>query len=520
MGELWGFFKYYHPQVAKGKWDWDSVLFAKLPLYLKANNKQSLSALTSNWMDELGRVDSCKNCYQHVPDSLGYNLDFSWVNDKSFTKEVVTKLNHIRINRNIGTHYYVEYQKTYRSLVEFKNEKVYNDPKFVYPPVEYRLLLLFRHWNWVHYFFPYKHLIGRDWKGVLQEMAPQFYEAKDTLSYHKAIMRLTASLEDGHSRFLGRYSFYVLGEHYPLPFLCMLIDGKFVVSSISNDSAAAAIQIKKGDVIETVNGEDVVKRYKRLAPYVHASNEASKAMSFAASYLFRGADSVFTIKKVRGKQTIVDTIQLSKKSLPYSRLQTPWKVLADSIGYVDMGTLQKGEVDKMMNELMAAKAIIFDLRNYPHDTWNLIAAYLCKRPFVMSRTSYADLNYPGVFLYEKPSYYGKINEKPYDGKVVLLVDESSVSHAEYSAMGLQAATQVTTIGNTTAGVDGNITSRFWLPGGLITQFSGTGVYYPDGTITQRKGVKIDYKVRPTIKGLIEGRDEVLEAALNFIKTTK
>ncbi|HYH13687.1 MAG TPA: S41 family peptidase, partial [Flavisolibacter sp.] len=520
LGELWGFFKYYHPHVAKGKWNWDSVLIAKLPEYLNAKNKQSLSTLTNNWIQELGNIDSCKRCYQQVPDSLGYNLDFSWINEKCFTKDVVMKLNFIRANRNIGSHHYVEYQASYKSLLNFKNEKVYNDTKFVYPPAEYRIVTLFRHWNWVHYFFPYKHLIGKDWKKVLQEMVPAFYEAKDTLSYHKALLKLTASLEDGHSRLLGLSSFYVLGEYYPVPFLCMLIDDQFVVSSLSNDSAASAIRIKKGDVLIEVNGESVYDRYKRLAPYVQASNEGSKAMFFAASYLFRGSDSVFTIKKIRGKQVIIDTIQFSKKVIPFSRSQRSWKLLADSIGYVDMGILQKTEVDKMMKELMATKGIIFDLRNYPHGTWNLIAAYLCKQPFVMSRISYPDLDYPGVFLFENPAKYGNTNDNPYTGKVVLLVDESAVSHAEYSAMGLQAATQTITIGNTTAGMDGNITNRLWLPGGLFTQFSGTGVYYPDGTVTQRKGVRIDYYVRPTIKGLQAGRDEVLEAAVSYITTNK
>ena len=41
--------------------------------------------------------------------------------------------------------------------------------------------------------------------------------------------------------------------------------------------------------------------------------------------------------------------------------------------------------------------------------------------------------------------------------------------------------------------------------------------YPDGTETQRKGVRIDKEVKPTIKGIKEGRDEVLEEALRMLR---
>ena len=46
--------------------------------------------------------------------------------------------------------------------------------------------------------------------------------------------------------------------------------------------------------------------------------------------------------------------------------------------------------------------------------------------------------------------------------------------------------------------------------------SGIGVFYPDKTPTQRIGIVPDIEVRPTIAGLREGRDEVLEVAIREI----
>jgi len=47
--------------------------------------------------------------------------------------------------------------------------------------------------------------------------------------------------------------------------------------------------------------------------------------------------------------------------------------------------------------------------------------------------------------------------------------------------------------------------------------SGFGAYFPDGTEKQRVGIVPDVEVRTTIKGIRQGRDEVLEAGIEVIK---
>ena len=46
--------------------------------------------------------------------------------------------------------------------------------------------------------------------------------------------------------------------------------------------------------------------------------------------------------------------------------------------------------------------------------------------------------------------------------------------------------------------------------------SGIGVYYPDGAETQRLGIVPDVVVKPTIKGVRQGKDEVLDKAIDII----
>ncbi len=101
-------------------------------------------------------------------------------------------------------------------------------------------------------------------------------------------------------------------------------------------------------------------------------------------------------------------------------------------------------------------------------------------------------------------------------KMLRRVNELTQSQAEYTAMAFRAGNNTIIIGSTTAGADGNV-STISLPGGLKTGISGIGVYYPDGTQTQRIGIIPDIQVEPTINGIKEGKDEVLEMAIKLIK---
>jgi hypothetical protein len=56
-----------------------------------------------------------------------------------------------------------------------------------------------------------------------------------------------------------------------------------------------------------------------------------------------------------------------------------------------------------------------------------------------------------------------------------------------------------------------------MAGGEKTLITGVGIFYADKTETQRKGVKIDVVVQPTIEGRKAGKDELLEKAIELIK---
>ncbi len=179
-----------------------------------------------------------------------------------------------------------------------------------------------------------------------------------------------------------------------------------------------------------------------------------------------------------------------------------------------MASLEMKDVDGMMDKIKATKGIIIDLRSYPNFNPYVIAKRLIQTEKAFSRLTSPDVSYPGKFILGKPKTITPYKEF-YKGKVILLVNEETQSAAEYSTMILQAGDNVTTIGSQTAGADGDMTIVEFI--GFKCFMSGLGVYYPDGTETQRNGVKIDIEVKPTIEGIRNGKDEVLEKALELLK---
>ncbi|MEH3113656.1 S41 family peptidase [Pedobacter terrae] len=113
---------------------------------------------------------------------------------------------------------------------------------------------------------------------------------------------------------------------------------------------------------------------------------------------------------------------------------------------------------------------------------------------------------------------GQSSSDTYKGKVVVIVNATSQSQAEYTTIAFQSSPNVKVIGSTTACADGNVSSIV-LPGGLNTMISGLDVFYPDGSPTQRVAVKIDYKIYPTITGISTGKDELLDKAIEVLNAS-
>lgn len=512
--KLWGFLKYYHPTVAKGKLDWDKEFTTRIRALSFLNSKQEINNYYSEWINSLGKVKNCKKCKKETTDSLKFNLDIAWLADSNvFTKALIDQLQFVKQNRNQGKNYYVK--KMYIGNTNFKNEASYKDS--IFPSIELRLLGLSRYWNIINYFYPYKYRIGQDWNSVLFEMIPKYKDSRDTISYHLAMLELTAKINDSHAVFSTKYTRQYLGIKWA-PFTYKIIDNKAIVTGFYNDSLSKQNDIQFGDVFLKVNNLAIKDIIKEKSKYIGASNNAIKLRD--NFYVFNGQTDSVSATFERNGMIIQKTIhRYYFKDFKYNRTNDnkngTYKIFDGNVGYVNLGLLQPKHVNEVLNNVKDTKAIIFDVRNYPNRTMYKIANFLNseKRPFV--KFSISDISYPGVYQYTSTYSCGKKNNAPYTGKVILLFNEITQSHAEFTLMALQTSPNVLSIGSQTAGADGDV-SVITFPGNYKTYMTGIGVYYPDGRETQRVGIVPDIEVKSTIEGLRLGKDEVLEKAIEMI----
>jgi len=504
--------KYYHPEVADGEYNWDEQLFKILPKVESTTSKEQLSLVFADWIENLGQVKPCKKCKPKKDvQYFDKNFDLNWLtNDQLFTTELSEKLKYIEDNRHQGKKQYVSYYSRSLKIADFTNEIDYKD--FDWQDENLRLLSLFRYWNMIEFFFPYKYQTDTNWDDVLIKMIPKFLLPKSETDFHLAMSELVVSIDDGHVR-LNTEKTYLFFGHYYLPVKFKLIDDKAVVTGIYNDSLAKLNDLKIGDIITKANDKAIETIFQEEEKYISGSNISRKKLN-ASYYILNGATNSLKIEVVRnGKTATKSTKRYLYKDFNYKAKDESekYKILEGNIGYVDIGAVK--DVPETMKALKNTKAIIFDIRKTRAFTPYYFAKYITSQKRAFYKALYVDLDYPGRFIWAKVGKIGDDKLK-YTGKVILLVDENCQSQREFTAMCLQIGANVTTIGRQTSGADGNV-CIFNMVGGFKTQISGVGIFYPDGTETQRKGVKIDIEVKPTIEGIIKEKDEILKRAIEF-----
>ena len=516
--KVWGFLKYYHPNVAKGDFNWDNQLLEILPKVERAQTKEEFSLLLENWIDNLGTVKEIAPII--APKDVEFfdkNFDLSWFNNKAFSKKLSNKLKFIEENR------FQTDEEFGQGFDSFKNVKNYFD--LDYTSKNSRILMLFAYWNVIEYYFPYKYVMDQKWDLSLEQILPSITDAKSQDDFYIAFKRLTSKLNDSHVE----TPIYGIGlskrsSNY-FPATGKIIDDKLVITEILGDSLAEANNITIGTVITKVNGKTIKQFAAENQDAICASNEPKYLDKLVYVILGSNSENVEVEFLKDGKYETKSMIwhnyhdshrnEFKKGAL---KPKDKFKLLDNNIGYVNMGVIKEKHISAMIEALKSTKAIVFDMRNYPQGTWKEISKFLNPQEKTFCVYTMPYLNYPGRYVWTEGRKCGSENKDNYKGKIIVLLNEDSMSQSEWTAMCFQTAENTTIIGSQTAGTDGNVFELDFK--GFHTRYTGIGVYYPDKRQTQRVGIIPDIEVKPTIKGIQEGKDEVLDRALAFIETGK
>jgi hypothetical protein len=483
--------------------DWDAQLLESIPEVLSASDRAEFNDHLADLLNGLGDNDISGQPPIETPLWIQQESDSNWLDDPGLNESnrawLVGVIDEFRPRANCHVGLGSVGQPGF-----LQDDGYFEFPR---PDAPMRLLGLFRYWNIIDSYFPYKNLISQPWHEVLREFIPRVYAANENLTYQKAMREMTAHIEDSHAFFSSPFFDALLWQRY-LPFELKTIEGKLVIYRHQDRSLLGAEVLR-------INDRPVAEIVEDHARLVAASNPSTITREID-SLLNRGeGEARLQVLKDGLEVTITTSYQLTSQSSLVQGTEAFYSMdqATCSVGYVDMGLLQRQQVPTMMAEFNRKDALIFDLRNYPNGTlWSLVN-YLFDEPIEIAKFAVPEIQSPGQFKVREGIIGSFNNNAVYRGRVLILINEETQSQAEYTAMGLEQHPNAVKIGSQTAAADGDI-SEIRLPGNIRTFITALGVYYPDRTPTQRVGIVPDYFIRPTIAGVAQGVDEVLESALD------
>ncbi|WP_442600041.1 S41 family peptidase [Neobacillus sp. D3-1R] len=520
LGKVWGFLKYYHPNVATGQWDWDAELFKIIPKILESGSSQDRDLILADWITDLGSFKEEKTPV--VDKDVVIAPDLEWITELNLGEPLESKLTQVKNAKKPNKQKYV-------TLVEYDGNPmlpVFNEAEYDsmnYENEGFRLLALFRYWNIIEYFYPYRNLIEEDWDVVLQDSIPKFISASNELEYKLAVLELIGRVHDSHANIWMEDA--TLDEFWGVnsaPVRLSFIENKPVVTGYYDDEFGKQSGLINGDVISKINGETVEGIFKEKLKYIPASNYPTKLRDIAPK-LLRTNEEKLNIEFIRSgktEQAKLDVYPLSVFGNPTGYIaldKEGFQMLDSDIAYFYIDDIFNSDFPDIMAKIQGTNGLIIDLRGYPSDDLRFsLSEYLLPEKTKFAKFSAGSLAKPGLFKTAFEMEAGRTNKDYYKGKVIILINEQTQSAAEFLAMAFRKAPGSVVLGSTTAGADGDVT-RFVLPGGIQTAISGIGIYNSDGSDTQRVGIIPDITVTPTIDGIKQNKDEVLEKAISLIK---
>lgn len=513
LGKVWGFLKYFHPNVRNGAMDWDAELFRMIPMMMDADAAER-NELLLEWCNEQGTFNLSNNT-----EVLDSNDAVRWTKDTSVLGQGLSlALQKIVMADRTPYHKYL-YQEPYIMSIEDKNEKTY--PRMSFADINLKLLAAFRVWNYVQYFYPYKSLTDVPWENALEMAVPAMFEAGNKEEYNDVLNAMGVFTNDSHtaSGYKPKNFFKLLrvmtkipsDMKFAAPFITTKYhDGKYFVTWSFGESEQ---DLSRGDAIIAIDGEDVDDFITREGRLFAASNETRIPRDLAMSVpTSENSSRTYTI--IRNN----DTLTLAPQMMPFRKFRRElyrsgirqstitwfngrelraFDTINDTVAYLHAEDMTENDFRKALDY----ERIIIDLRNYPMSKYpvnNSSLWFMALLPEVkpIATVSYPDLQNPGIFFSMTSDMTGAGRYYNPNRKIVVIADEQTQSSAESAVVLLQSSPQVKVIGSKTSGADGDVV-QISLPGEYIFQVGGIGFKYHDGKRIQRCGIRIDYPIDET-----------------------
>ncbi len=506
--KVWGVLKYHQPNY-KDSYKIDSLLIKEYQNIV--DNKIDINKIISQNI----KIQNNNDTY------IGDIPDKNWINNSN----IINK----QSKKNLINFILDSYNSTSKSRIvsidrdnelDFERDSLFH--KTSYTSKGMRFLALCKIWNIVRYYYPYFQDISNDWNNVFLESLPQFINAKNEIEYYSAILKLSSKIKDSHiavksftqdefeNKYVGNIIFKTLENR------------TFVKNYITNSLNS---NLKIGDEIISIDDLKITSIRDSIKQYISGSNEIIINRDIDKKLLISNKRTLKINIIRQGKHIeIIENLTSIEKARATEESQhksyaskSVSKVIDDNIGYINIKNIFSGNFRISFEKIENSKAIIFDLRSYPNEIGFDFLKYFDTTPFKFMNLYRADASYPGLIrTIDSKFSVPKSNSSCYSKPVVILINEFTQSQAESTVLAMSSIKNSVTLGDATAGTNGNVTILS-LPGMMKIRFSGLGVLTSNNQITQRIGIVPDVVVKEDINTLKTGKDIQLEEAINYLR---
>lgn len=366
-------------------------------------------------------------------------------------------------------------------------------------------------WNVFQHFYPYWDEVPTDWTKELDMALLRSFSDHTTADHIVTLEKMTATLHDGHINLN-----YPQKPHYVPPFKWEWVENQLIITDLFSRSTPLSI----GDTVTEIDGVPAEAYFREVESRISGGTNGYIRYRSQTKSLLRNENDTIHLKVNNNHFPVVCDMNLfanGMKSTLRKETRTYYHP-EEGIIYLNLDQLSMDTIRKLMPQLQAAKAIICDLRGYPYGNDELLCHFMNGNDTTKGWMKIPQFIYPDHRVSGYEDYqWGFRAKKPYlGGKVVFITDGRAISYAE-SYMGYVEGYRLGPIvGQPTAGTNGNV-AGFRLHGGISMNFTGMKVVKHDGSQHHGIGILPTVPMTKTVQGVVSGRDEFLEKALEIAR---
>lgn len=451
---------------------------------------------------------------------------------------------------NLSSNLYACYSLTTDRLPEeskelklLKKSLNYRWEKDFYTSPCYRLSNAILTGAYIQHFYAYYQEDGLDkiWEKEMKHYLTQVAECASYPEYLNISYLHYGHVKDGHLFVMNGYSKpgSLLGKflpiYYPQITLGMSSEGNIYVKNCHTDS-----ELKKGDELLSVNGQDTKELIAQKMPYVSAATEADRRGKVMDMFIFQSfkQDSILRLTLLDTNQQRKEVSISTNKGDNYASNTQEAFITEIEPGIWKVNPCQERgvsykEFSKYIPAFNRAKGLIIDLRGYPNAAILPILSHFIDQPAMVGQIltptfylpNHQSVDYqitansrwgvhPATEPYQKAWEYEQPVPVRITTPVCFLTDRESLSFGE-TIMELIKHHQIgPIIGEPTSGTNGDAVILKSPSIGFL--FTGYKFLNHDGSPHHGIGVLPDISCRPQLEDIRRGEDTLLKEACQWI----